>query len=257
MSRKESIQQDLQRLEKEKKSLERSLSSNDDIGKRLVINSYGGHSKWFVIEGKDKTYLPKAQRKEAARLAKISWQKARLIEVTREISACQHYLRCFKAEKSRLEILLENPEFCTLLGIHSKSIEEWKNESFSTNPSNPGNLKFKTNTGLLVRSKSELIIAMTLDKYGIPYRYECLVDTPAGPHFPDFMIMHPKTKKIYLWEHFGLMDNSSYSASAGNKIGLYMQMGYIPGETLIMTFENGKSPLDLQTVETLIQETFM
>lgn len=257
MSRKEAIKLDLQRLEKEQKALERSLISNADAGKRLVINSYGGHSKWFVIEGNDKTYLPKAQRKEAARLAKISWQKARLIEVTREISACKHYLKCFKPEKSRLEILLENPEYCTLLGIHSKSVEEWKKEPFSTNPSHPESLKFKTNCGTLVRSKSELLIAMMLDKYGVPYKYECMLETPAGPHFPDFTIMHPKSKRIYLWEHFGLMDDSSYAASAGNKIGLYMQMGYIAGDTLIMTFESRKSPLDLQAVETLIQETFM
>ena len=192
----------------------------------------------------------------AVKLATLGWRKARLAEVRAEILACQQYLNAFRSKTSHMEKLLSNREYCDLLGVHDKSVEQWKKEPFSTNPSYPENLKFKTNAGTLVRSKSELLIAMTLEKYGVPYRYECLLETPSGPCFPDFTIMHPRTHKIFLWEHFGLMDNSSYAANAGTKVCTYLQMGYVPGDTFLMTYETSNRPLDLQEVENLIRGKF-
>lgn len=256
MSRILQVQQDLRALLREQKKLEKAIAADKNGGKRLVIYSSGHKNKWYVIEGEERKYLSKSQRELAVKLATLGWRKARLAEVRAEILACQQYLNAFRSKTSHMEKLLSNREYCDLLGVHDKSVEQWKKEPFSTNPSYPENLKFKTNAGTLVRSKSELLIAITLEKYGVPYRYECLLETPSGPCFPDFTIMHPRTHKIFLWEHFGLMDNSSYAANAGTKVCTYLQMGYVPGDTLLMTYETSNRPLDLQEVENLIRGKF-
>ena len=71
---------------------------------------------------------------------------------------------------------------------------------------------------------------MTLDKYGISFRYESPLDTQKGRFFPDFTIRHPKNHKTYIWEHFGLMDDQEYAAQVSEKLQIYMDCGYVPGE---------------------------
>lgn len=257
MSRIQQIEQDLQLLMREQKKLEKEIAADKNHDRRLVIYSSGNKTKWYVIIGGERKYLSKKQRDLAVLLAKIGWRKARLAEVRTEILACQQYLNACRSKTSHLEKLLSNQEYCVLLGIQDKSVEQWKNEPFSSNPSYPEALKLKTNTGVCVRSKSELLIAMMLEKYGIPYRYECLLETPAGSFFPDFTIMHPKTHKIYIWEHFGMMDSQSYASKAGAKVSIYLQMGYIPNENLLLTYETADYPLDLQEVENLILSKFV
>lgn len=257
MSQIHEMEQTLRALQREEKQLERALKADRNSDKRLAINANGSGSKWFVIEGETRSYLPKARREEAAALAKTAWRKARLAEIRSEMTACERYINSFRGKKSHMEQLLANREYCALLGFCDLDADAWQHAAYTHNPSHPENLKIPTNNGTLVRSKSEALIAIYLEKYGIPFRYECLLETPAGALFPDFTIMHPKTHRLYLWEHFGLMDNSAYAASAGSKIGTYMQMGYIPGDNLITTYEGGKILLNLKQVESIIQQTFL
>src|SRR5574344_2972007 len=90
--------------------------------------------------------------------------------------------------------------------------------------------KMVTGRGELVRSKSEVIIADTLARYKIPYRYEMpLVVKTNGlerrEFRPDFCCLRVRDRKEFLWEHFGMMSDSEYASSAVKKIQVYQHNG--------------------------------
>lgn len=136
-----------------------------------------------------------------------------------------------------------NGEYARRWQARRFSKSSWKQEEY-----------FKSKRGELVRSKSELIIANKLYDEGIPYHYEIpfYVD---GQFFsrPDFFILNPRTRKEYLWEHFGRMSNEEYLNETLNKINVYSKCGYVQGDNFIATFECDNHPLNLQHVDKIIE----
>ena len=107
-----------------------------------------------------------------------------------------------------------------------------------------------TAKGEHVRSKSEEIIANTLNRLNIPYKYECpLLFDNGDIRYPDFTILDVKRRKEYYYEHFGMMDDPQYFVSFVNKIKLYETNGILPGKNLIMTFETLYFPINTQYIE--------
>jgi len=73
----------------------------------------------------------------------------------------------------------------------------------------PENLIHRTLKNVLVRSKSEVIVANILTKLGIEYEYEKTLEfAPNDFRLPDFTI-HYKGKTYY-WEHLGMLNLPSY-----------------------------------------------
>ena len=120
---------------------------------------------------------------------------------------------------------------------------EWKSENHHRNGYRPELLKYQTSKGVMVRSKSEKIIADKLELYGIPYRYEAELIINGNRYYPDFMILLPDGR-ILIWEHFGMMDDIDYASRAWRKIENYRRAGYVQHTNLICTYEsdieNGK-----------------
>ncbi len=110
-----------------------------------------------------------------------------------------------------------------------------------------------TDRGESVRSKSELIIANRLARAGIPYRYEAPLWLGDHEVHPDFTVLNPRTREEIYWEHQGMMGDPDYLAEALRKYDLYLQNGLLPGRRLLVTQESADSPLDLQTVDALIE----
>lgn len=97
--------------------------------------------------------------------------------------------------------------------------------------------QFKTKRGEYVRSKSELIIADRLFDAGIPYHYEVACERKNWIiSYPDFLVLNPRTKKEYYWEHFGMMGDPTYLEQALGKIEKYARYGITLGNNLIATF---------------------
>lgn len=115
---------------------------------------------------------------------------------------------------------------------------QWQSEEFSTKGVMSSSSEYVTDRGERVRSKSELTIANTLDKMGIPYKYECpLYLEGMGTIYPDFTILNVRTRKEYYHEHFGMMSDPEYSGKCVARILAYQQNGYFMGESLIATYE--------------------
>lgn len=136
--------------------------------------------------------------------------------------------------------------------------EQWQNLNYRRKPVE--NTGFLTAKGEYVRSKSEIIIADTLNNLGVPYRYEYPHELLAEKKthrvkvFSDFTCLNIRTRKEIVWEHFGIMDNPDYAQNAVSKIELYENSGYFPGDNLIFTMERLDKPLNSGIVRQLVKK---
>jgi len=107
-------------------------------------------------------------------------------------------------------------------------------------------LIYMTDSGINVRSKSELIIANALYQNGIPYRYEAALALGGENRYPDFTICRPSDGKVFIWEHLGLMDQDIYRQRNIEKLSLYARYGFLPFDNLICTYEHDiKNPAQI------------
>ena len=112
-----------------------------------------------------------------------------------------------------------------------------------------------TKSGVKVRSKSEVIIADTLTKYGIPFEYEPLFEgrTEEGKRMnPDFRIKCADGY-VFIWEHWGLLIEISYCMQQGKKLNAYQKNGYVVGENLILTADDDKGGCNAQTIDEIVR----
>lgn len=132
-------------------------------------------------------------------------------------------------------------------------IKSWLSREYRKMGFKEGDPCYITKNGIKVRSKSEALIVGELNSETVPLLYEVpLYLKGYGQVRPDFMVLNVRTRKEYIWEHFGMLDKPEYLEEALKKIEAYIANGYIPGINLILTFESSNHPLDLKTVETLI-----
>lgn len=110
--------------------------------------------------------------------------------------------------------------------------------------------------GVFVRSKSEKDILWGLYEWELPNQYDRKFRLGGQIVSPDFTIKDPVTGKLILWEHFGMMDDPDYARKTYDKLSLYIQHGYFPGENLIVTFEDKKHPLTHERIEAEIHYHF-
>ena len=130
-------------------------------------------------------------------------------------------------------------------------------KGYEQNKKYPEQKIYGTSAGIHVRSKSESMIVYLLHDYKIPFRYESELELGQVTVYPDFTIRHPKTGKLFLWEHLGMMGDPTYRRNALSKLQLFMEHGWIPSVNLILTFETKEYPLDMAYVEGLIKDYFV
>lgn len=125
-------------------------------------------------------------------------------------------------------------------------------------------LVHRTTEGVLVRSKSELVIANLLEARGIDYEYEGrLVMDDGSSRLPDFTIHDDDLGITYYWEHLGMLHDPYYRRRWEEKSAWYRNHGIVPhveggGEsgTLIETRDTEEGTLDAQEIGALVDELF-
>lgn len=101
----------------------------------------------------------------------------------------------------------------------------------------PENLIHRTSTNTLVRSKSEVIVADTLTRFGISYLYEeplCAKDNPRDFRLPDFTVKYEG--ETWYWEHLGMLSIPSYASAWERKERWYAANGFLQR---VITSEDG------------------
>ena len=245
-------------LEKQIKELKRQIKGLPN-GK-LICARNGKYYKWYRTVGQKTMYLPKKNRELAQKLARKKYYEHLLEDKIKEKYAIQFYLNHYP-NSPKSEEILKKEEIRNLLNDYfkptSEEAEQWIREKYEKNTLYPERLIHLSSSGNMVRSKSECMIDTMLFMNKIPFRYECALEIGEIKVYPDFTIMHPKTGKIYYWEHFGLMDNPEYAQKAFSKQQLYTSCGIIPTHQLIITYETKERPLDSSEIERVIENYFL
>ena len=120
----------------------------------------------------------------------------------------------------------------------------------------PENLIHRTSTGVLVRSKSEVIVADTLTRLGIDYKYEESLhdkEDPTDFRLPDFTIAYEG--ETWYWEHLGMLSIPSYAAAWERKKTWYQRNGWL---TMVITSEDGSDgSIDVPSIERIAKERIL
>lgn len=245
------------RLDEQINSLHSQIKSLPE-GK-IICTPNGRGYKWYRSDGHKSVYIPKSERNLAEQLAVKKYLQQIEADCIQEKIAIDFYLRHHKPSKAE-DLLINKPSYQELLSSffnpQSQEIKDWMDAPFEQNPKYPENKIHKTSSGNMVRSKSEVLIDMVLYTHKIPFRYECELQVGDYKIYPDFTIMHPKTGKIYYWEHFGKMDDPKYNRNIGDRIQIYINNGIIPSVDLITTYETITHPLSIDDVEKVVEEYF-
>ena len=129
----------------------------------------------------------------------------------------------------------------------------------------------RTQKGVLVRSKSEVIVAQVLDELGLDWAYEHKLAAPDDPNdfrLPDFTIGY--MGDVYYWEHLGLLSLPAYREGWRRKRRWYKERMGFPvvgpggqgepslddyyGPIVITSTENEDGGIDVTTIEQIARK---
>jgi len=134
---------------------------------------------------------------------------------------------------------------------------DWANEQYEKYERKDDNTKWQMSTfGMRFRSKSELLIAEMMNKYGVKFRYEQVIHFEDETLAPDFTIKRKDGKIIY-WEHEGLTSSKEYLNRQMRKHQIYAINDIVPWDNLIVTYDNADGIIDLRIVESEIKNKLL
>lgn len=144
-----------------------------------------------------------------------------------------------------------------------EKVRQWQTESYEKNMMYSENLRYETEQGDVVRSKSEVIIANILyqNRKDIIYKYERPLEVLENGRmktiYPDFTILNIHTGKVTYWEHAGRMDDFYYADEFVRKMNTYIANELLPGRDVVVTYESQNHALDIKGVKQLVKQVVL
>ena len=138
----------------------------------------------------------------------------------------------------------------------SRELDAWALEEYEHFSYKDETKRHRTSRGLLVRSKSEQLIAEKLYEHRIPFRYEQVLRIGNTNFGPDFTIRRGDGKLFY-WEHEGMTHSDEYMRYQEHKHAMYRQEGIVPWDNLIVTYDSPDGTVDVRIVESEIRNKLM
>ncbi len=246
---------------------------NAPTGKIRIVKNNGCFQFYKRKSKRDAqgTYMPRSQDSLALQLIQADYDTKALAAIRSEISLLKSFLKSYKG-RNTVEFFNRLPAtrraLVTPLTLPaSKFAEKWLSEEYQRKPISEDVPQLFTENGEQVRSKSEVIIANSLKAAGIPYRYEFPMtinrraeiakksrSSDLCTFHPDFYCLNLHSRREFIWEHFGMMDDAEYAARAAEKLILYQQNGYLPGKNLIITMETSHAQVSSRASKQIIEE---
>lgn len=107
--------------------------------------------------------------------------------------------------------------------------------------------------GMLVRSKSEVIIVNMLYHAGIDFEYEKFLEENGKRCLPDFTFEDAAGDPI-IWEHLGMLTNPAYKEAWEKKLAFYESIGFHEGENLFTSRDHDNGSIDCDDIKRIISE---
>lgn len=247
------LKEEAKRILQEMNTLVRKYASFPN--EKLICAKNRKYFKYYKSDGRVRTYISNEQMDFARILAAKEHYERLKTKYNHILKMIAYYERHIEQDQAAIDALFApNSGYKPLLEEFSNSIDfsNWVTEPYATNPAYPEGKKFRTQTGIYVRSKSEKMIADTLSAYQIPYRYEAALHLDYNI-YPDFTIRHPETGEIYYYEHFGMVDNPDYRERMLDKLDMYMRHGIYE---LLYTIETKDRPLTVEQIDYALMPIF-
>ena len=240
---------------------ENSLTKHDIISARKVVTSKSNgidQFLWSDIKTGKRRYARASETNDLRKAVQRDYEILVNKKLTQLRKILERFLRQYDiTEIEKIYNKMAEPKKKLVIPVidpDSVFLEKWSGVQYEPMPID-NDTGYYSRNGVRVRSKSELIIADMLEQKGIPYRYEYPLHlNKTGIVRPDFLCLNIKTRREFIWEHFGMMDNIAYANKNVEKIQNYQQNGYFPGENMIMTFETSQHPLNSVTIKQTIEE---
>lgn len=211
-----------------------------------------------------KTYIDRKNEKLAQKLAQKGYYSKVKPYIESQLHALIQFRKIYDYNDKEMDdiydMLAEERKRLVIpvkVSVREK-IRNWEKESYEPYQKYQENLKYETDNGELVRSKSEVIIANILAKHKehLLYKYECPLEMMISGQMqiihPDFTIMNVHTGKVTYWEHAGRMDDSRYASGFVQKMNTYMENKLFPGDDVIVTYETMNCPLNIHNVKMIV-----
>ena len=133
-----------------------------------------------------------------------------------------------------------------VLAVRPESVERYYAE----------HLIHRTRKGIMVRSKSEVIVADILTSLGISYEYEQKLSSKDDPNdfkLPDFTVSYEGD--TFYWEHLGMLSVPSYREAWDRKRQWYEDNGFLD---LVITSEDGlDGSIDAAEIERIARKKIL
>ncbi|MBR5356369.1 MAG: hypothetical protein IK121_05565 [Lachnospiraceae bacterium] len=222
---------------------------------KLEIYKNRSNTKWYVKPDiGEARYISKSEDKLASELALKRVETERLKLYEKELHALELFLNHVPTQEQIFKSTELQTKFSSLV-LPGKQIKtSWADDPFASNPAFPENLKHKSPSKHLLRSKSECLIDMQLFYRKIPFRYENQLIIDGQVHYPDFTFYKESTGEFRYWEHFGMMDDPKYRKRALEKEEFYYSHDFFPCENIYFTYETSDSPITIPTIDKIIDD---
>ena len=244
------------------------------------------HFKYYIISNPEDTngkFIPKKNLAIVRKIIQRDYERKLYKFLIKAIPLLETFIKFFSTESLDSTFTALHPGRQALIEpiipTQEQFVKQWQSIPYKGLPFSEDSPEFITASGIRVRSKSEVIIADTLTRLDIPFRYEqphtishakalCnplstsakRVSTMVAQSsrsvtvHPDFTCLNPRTREEIIWEHFGLMGNADYAHNAIRKISQYASSGFILGKNFIATFEDDETPLATKLVQSYAKE---
>ncbi len=120
----------------------------------------------------------------------------------------------------------------------------------------PEGLIHRTHQGVAVRSKSEVIVAETLERLGLTFSYEKPLHSPSDPRsfrLPDFTV-YSQGEEFY-WEHLGMAGVPAYDQAWERKLAWYQANGF--ADQLVTSSDKPDGGIDVPLIEKIARQRIL
>ena len=229
-------------------------------GRIKVKHREKGTCYYECLNNDDDKYIHKDNTQMIIDLMQKNYLEKVVKSTRKEIAALNSFLKAYPdciAEDIYDQLTPERQKWVKpIIPTDEQFVAEWQNRPYTPKPFKKGTPYFETLRGERVRSKSEVIIADRLYTSGIPYKYECPLIIGDEVIYPDFTILRVSDRKILYLEHNGKVGDQEYGDDMVDRINKYSLAGIMQNDKLYFTFESANRPLDVRTLDKMINEVF-